>query len=95
MGLIREEVIKKEDILTQAYNIVNNDRAKQYGTFTENYTFVKGFVKLYKDIDIDLETVALVMIGLKLSRNKFKNKQDNLLDLIGYIKGWDEVISYE
>lgn len=85
-------VVTPESVLEEAlYITTNREQRASYGTFEENFQFVVDFIKLYKEIDIDVETVCLMLIGLKFARNKKNKKRDNLVDIIGYVKGWAEI----
>lgn len=90
-----EEQEKKESILSIADRLVSEDRAKQYGSFAVN---AKKAIDLYYCIKRTLfienaQDVALFMICLKLGREVCKHKRDNLIDIAGYLKLWDELIN--
>ena len=85
----------RNNIIAKANDIVFNDRAKEYGTFEEGYKFICDMVKLIKGVDIDPETVAIIMLSLKIARHRHKPKEDNFIDMIGYIQGWSELFFKE
>jgi hypothetical protein len=68
-----------------AKSLVSGDRAKQYGPFVNNAVYAANVAHC------SVETVYLVMIGLKLSREQFKHKRDNIVDAIGYLALLDDL----
>jgi hypothetical protein len=39
--------------------------------------------------DITSDDVYIIMIALKLSRQSYNHKEDNLLDLVAYVGSWN------
>jgi hypothetical protein len=91
------EAITKEptpmSILQEAQAIVNGDRAADYGDSTRNMERIGALTALmlredeWAELDegnFPASVVAKVLIAVKLGRESFKHKRDNLLDLCGY-----------
>lgn len=76
-------------ILHEAEKIVMGDRQTQYGTPERSFTDI-GIVWSVQLGDwvpgtpIPPHTVALMLAGMKLCREKNKPKRDNRVDLVGY-----------
>ena len=71
-------------IAEEADKIINGDRRASYGPVNASF---EQTAKIWSGIlgtDITPQEVALCMIGLKLQRESFAHKRDNLVDLIGY-----------
>ena len=85
---------KSINILEQANKIVSGDRNEQYGSFKEafgRYTDITNLMLDGKEIDILKSTgkltdtiICKVMQAIKLGRQAYKHKEDNLVDLAGY-----------
>lgn len=79
------------NILYKADQIVNHraeEKERQYGPFNESIERTAQFYNLMKpksDPDISPEGVLRVLIALKLSREAYGHKEDNLLDGVAYI----------
>lgn len=79
------------NILYIADQIVNHraeEKERQYGPFNESVERTAQFYNLMKpksDPEISPEGVLRVLIALKLSREAYGHKEDNLLDGVAYI----------
>ena len=76
----------KPNILEEADNLTSGDRAKAYGPAKENFRKIADLWSAYKDVDFTEEDVAMFMILVKMARNTFKDKRDNLVDIAGYAR---------
>jgi len=82
-----------KSICEEADHLVSNDRLKQYGHPLDNFTDIGKVWGMILNTDpIPPEIVGLMMAGLKLCRQKFLPKRDNLVDLAGYAKSIDLVL---
>lgn len=78
------------NILEQANKIVNErseEKERQYGPFVES---MKRATAIYNDMSPDNEQISVegmyrAMIALKLSREAYRHKEDNLLDAVAYM----------
>lgn len=81
----------QHNILYKADQIVNHraeEKERQYGPFAESIERTAAFYNLMKpknDPDITPEGILRVLISLKLSREAYGHKEDNLLDGVAYI----------
>ena len=79
------------NILYEADQIVNQrseEKERQYGPFSEGIAYAAQIYNAIKPIDdasITPEGVFRVLISLKLSREKYNHKEDNLLDCVAYM----------
>lgn len=73
-----------KSILLEAESIVNGERNTQYGDAKEAFQVYVGICKSAFGLDLSSADVAKVMIAIKLGRERFKHKRDNLVDLTGY-----------
>lgn len=71
------------DILTEA-NAAVNDRHTAYDVPERNFGRIAQVWSVILGKIITAEDVALCMIGLKLCRELYSHKRDNLTDIIGY-----------
>ena len=87
------------NILYIADQIVNHraeEKERQYGPFSESIDRTAAFYNLMKpkeDPEITPEGVLRVLISLKLSRESYGHKEDNLLDGVAYIGALNNYIS--
>ena len=76
------------NILKKANEIVNErseEKKRQYGPFIES---MRRATAIYNNISknkIEVEDMYKVMVALKLSREAYSHKEDNLLDAVAYI----------
>lgn len=72
------------DILAEAATVAR-DRQEQYGEAVESVKLACKILDETFNIKLSVLQFCEVMVALKLSRQKFKFKKDNLLDSINYL----------
>lgn len=77
---------KAKDLLIEAEKLTNNDRNEQYGSITESFNLYSEICKVNFNLEIEPYQIAQILMAIKLGRQKFKHKDDNLIDLAGYTK---------
>lgn len=76
--------------IEQANLIIHGERNEDYGPMSEGFNKTASIWtallsnKLKIGVNITAQDVCILMMGLKLSRESFKHKDDNLVDTIGY-----------
>ena len=76
------------NILEKANEIVNlrkEEKERQYGPFEEGMVKASTLASILCNKEINTKDMYLCMIALKLSRESYNHKEDNLLDAIAYI----------
>ena len=76
------------NILLKANEIVferNEEKERMYGPFQEGMQEAAKIASLLSRKDINAVDMYNCMIALKLSRQAYNHKEDNLLDCVGYI----------
>ena len=81
-----EPLIKDESILSEAERIVNGDRQADYSDPVENFKHIADIASAISKENLSPTTCAIVMIAVKLARENYKHKRDNLVDLAGYVE---------
>lgn len=76
--------MKKQTILEEASKIISEDRCKDYGDVNVSFNQIAKIWGGLLNVEITSKQVALCMIGLKLQRESFSHKRDNLVDTVGY-----------
>ena len=84
-GII-EPPIKDESILSEAERIVNGDRQADYSDPVANFKHISAIASSISKEELSPTTCAIVMIAVKLARENYKHKRDNLVDLAGYVE---------
>lgn len=77
-------------ILEEAHDIVNNrdeDKDRRYGNFDECMGRVSALASILTGKQLTVDDAYWILICLKLSRESHYHKQDNMVDLVGYIQG--------
>jgi len=74
----------KETILQEAQKCVYGDRQADYGRVTENFQITADFWSVILSHKVTPEQVGLCMVALKMARQMYKPKRDNLVDGAGY-----------
>lgn len=74
------------DIANQIVNLRSEEKDRMYGPFSEGMKKAADIFNLIsKDSKIKPEDMYLALIALKLSRESYNHKEDNLLDAVAYI----------
>ena len=85
---VKVRIAKKLTILQEAQAAVYGDRQADYGSVTENFQRIADYwnVTLNRKLKAPItpEEIGLCMIGVKMARQQFKPKRDNLVDGAGY-----------
>lgn len=78
--------MNREEILNTAENLINGERAKNYGSAEENFTRLGKMIGGYLGIEISPSDVAVILTMLKLARIKGNAAYiDNWVDGCGYL----------
>jgi DNA-binding protein H-NS len=81
------------NILTKANEIVferNEEKERQYGPFIEGMMESAKIASLMSKKEITTTDMFNCMIALKLSRQSYNHKEDNLLDAVAYMAALNE-----
>ena len=80
-----------KSILLDAHSIVYKDAdGHDYGSFDQNMLDACGFATIMTGKQITVDIAFAIMIGLKFAREKQVHKRDNMVDVCGYMEGWNE-----
>lgn len=71
-------------ILDTAKKAVYGDRQDDYGSVKDNFTMIAKLWSPIAGIEITPQQVGLMMVQVKIARQMFKPKTDNLVDGAGY-----------
>lgn len=83
------------NILDEANKIVNErseEKERMYGPFEEGMEKAAAIATLIAGKEITPDMMYICMMALKLSRESYSHKEDNLLDLVAYIGAWNNSI---
>jgi hypothetical protein len=81
-------------LLDEAYQVVYKDRRDQYGAPEDEFVNIGRMWGAILGIpDVPGSTVALMMQALKICRESFNHKHDNLVDMIGYVLCLERIIN--
>ena len=75
-----------ESILSEAERIVNGERQADYSDPVENFKHIAAIASAISKKGLSPTDCAIVMIAVKLARENYKHKRDNLVDLAGYVE---------
>jgi hypothetical protein len=75
---------QRNSILQEADLIVNGERAVDYGDAIESFQKVSTMATLLANKEISPLDCCLVLKAVKLVRESYKHKRDNLVDECGY-----------
>tara|TARA_R100001163_G_scaffold59465_1_gene48236 strand:- start:3583 stop:3882 length:300 start_codon:yes stop_codon:yes gene_type:complete len=81
-----------KNIIKEADKIVNQrseEKERQYGPFDEGMERAAKIAQGATGKNITAEDMYLILVALKLSRQSYNHKQDNLLDSIAYLGALD------
>ena len=74
----------KASILEEAQEILEGERDSDYGDPVANFNRISRIASSILDYTISPEECVVVMMAVKLSREQYKHKRDNLVDLVAY-----------
>lgn len=83
------------NILSRANEIVNlrsEEKEREYGNFEDSMVNAAKMLSIMTGTCVDAHFMYLAMICLKLSREAFKHKEDNLLDACAYIGAMNDFL---
>ena len=86
------------NILDEANQIVNNrteEKERQYGPFSEGMARAAKIASGMSGKELDAHDMYIALVALKLSRQSYHFKDDNLLDAVAYLGAWHNFISEE
>lgn len=75
----------KHSVLQQAEELINGDRAKDYGDVRVNFKRIADGWTVILGKEITPRQVGLCMAWLKIAREVHKPKADNIVDACGYL----------
>ena len=75
-----------ESILSEAERIVNGERQADYSDPVANFKHISAIASSISKKGLSPTDCAIVMIAVKLARENYKHKRDNLVDLAGYVE---------
>lgn len=75
---------REKSILAEAEDIVNGSRQSDYGDARESFSRIATIASVMTGKELSPEDCCAVMIAVKLVRESFAHKRDNLVDLCGY-----------
>lgn len=78
------EMAQVQQVLSIAQAILSGDRRESYGSPRESFARIATLWSAYLGYAISSHDVAMLMILLKMARQKNKHKEDNLVDICGY-----------
>ena len=84
------------NILEKANQIVNErseEKTREYGSFSEGMARASTIASMISQKNFTTHDLFVCMIALKLSRQSFNHKEDNLLDAVAYIGAWQNFIN--
>ena len=73
-----------KSILSEAEEIVNGSRHSDYGDARESFSSVATIASVMTRKELDPEDCCAVLMAVKLVRESFAHRRDNLVDLCGY-----------
>lgn len=79
-------------ILEKAKQLTSTNRPSEYGHPLDDFTRSAAMISGLMGWEVKPEDIPLIMICIKLSRQKNKHKHDNLVDIAGYAETIDKVI---
>jgi hypothetical protein len=84
------------NILKQAHEIVYEraeEKSRQYGPFEEGMQRAAQILNGMTGLNVDATVMYKALIALKLSRESYNHKEDNLLDAIAYLASMNDFLN--
>lgn len=83
-------ILKKAD---EIVNLRSEEKEREYGDFCTGMDRAAAMLTAMTGTEVDAIFMYKSMIALKLSRESFNHKEDNLLDACAYIGGLNNYIT--
>lgn len=86
---------KKKSIFLQAHDIVekrSEEKSRQYGSFSEGMKRAAKIASIMIGKELRAQDIFHCMVALKLSRESFNHKEDNILDCISYLGAYNNFV---
>lgn len=83
--------VNKSDLLEKVKKTLSN-RGPYYGTPQDNYGRAATLWSVILDRDIKPAQVVMCMVAIKMAREAERHKHDNIMDMIGYLTLYDELM---
>lgn len=80
------------DAAELAHTLTNGDRQKFYGHPLDDFTRTARMWSIILGVEVEPDHVAMCMIALKISRQLYRPKRDNVVDMAGYANTLDMLI---
>jgi hypothetical protein len=74
----------RSEVLCEAEELINGDRAKDYGDAYKNHERIAKLWAVILEKDITVKDVILCMVAMKTARLIHSDKFDSWLDICGY-----------
>jgi DNA-binding protein H-NS len=84
------------NILEKANEIVNlrsEEKERQYGPFEEGMERAAKIFNAMTGLNVDAVIIYKALIALKLSRESYNHKEDNLLDAVAYLASMNNYLN--
>ena len=81
----------KKSYTESAKTLIENDRQEQYGDPKENFNNIAKMWSVILNTEVTAKQVCLCMSSLKVCREAYKSKEDNIIDAIGYLALIEEI----
>jgi hypothetical protein len=82
-------ILKESDLLV---NHRSDEKSRQYGPFSEGMRRAAKILSGMRGKEFTEDDMFAAMIALKLSRESYTHKTDNLLDCVAYLGAWNNSI---
>ena len=79
-----ENSIREETVLEETQRLITGDRNRTYDHPLDNFERIAAIWSVVLGIKVTPEQVGLCMVGVKLAREAYMPKRDNLVDGAGY-----------
>ena len=87
---------ENRSILERAEEIVNKrseEKEREYGPFSEGMKRAAKIASGMSGKDFTAHDMYITLVSLKLSRQSYNFKEDNLLDAVAYLGAWQNFIN--
>jgi hypothetical protein len=84
------------NILKEAHKIVyerTEEKSRQYGPFEEGMQRAAQILNGMTGLNVDAKVMYKALIALKLSRESYNHKEDNLLDAVAYMSSMNDFLN--
>lgn len=89
--MLTDLITKRKSIFKECENILSGDREQMYGKPEDSSKVMSDYMSAYLGKKVSRRDTFMLLALMKLARESYKHKHDNIVDAINYLVLSEEV----